>query len=159
MIKKWCEEWQGNPDIQDPGHLCKHLQCDIKPLALSFVNGVLPVLGMLIRWMLLQELARLRSRVVWCEVVQKTVGALSLGQLQEGVTCVNVQYAEFSEWCSLSFSQRTSANDTRGIQFPLAGLHVGLDPFNTSASTVTWLMLLKIYMTSSFKTYLSTVII
>lgn len=69
--------------------------------------------------------------------MQKTVAALSLGQLQEEVTCVNVQYMEFCERCSLSFSQRTSTDDTRGIQFPLAGLHVGLDAVNTSASTVT----------------------
>lgn len=138
--------------------------CDIKSQALSSINWVLAVLRILIHWMLLRMPELLRSRVVWCEVMQKTVEALSLGQLQEEVTCMNVQYAEFSEWCSLSFSQRTSANDTRGIQFPLAGLHVGLDPFNTSASTVTWLMLLKIYMTdlmkvSSFKNYLSAVII
>lgn len=138
--------------------------CDIKSQALSSINWVLAVLRILIHWMLLRMPEPLRSRVVWCEVMQKTVEALSLGQLQEEVTCMNVQYAEFSEWCSLSFSQRTSANDTRGIQFPLARLHVGLDPFNTSASTVTWLMLLKIYMTdlmkvSSFKNYLSAVII
>lgn len=44
---------------------------------------------------------------------------------------------EFCERFSLSFFQRTSADDTRGIQFPLAGLHVGLDAVNTSASTIT----------------------
>lgn len=66
--------------------------------------------------------------------MQKTVEALSLGQLQE-VTCVTVQYMEFCERCSLSFSQRTSAGDTRGIQFPLAGLHVGLDAVTTSTVT------------------------
>lgn len=35
-----------------------------------------------------------------------------------------------------SLSQRTSADDTRGIQFPLAGLHAGLDAVDTSAFTV-----------------------
>lgn len=69
--------------------------------------------------------------------MQKTVEALSLGQLQDEVTCVNLQYMGFCERFSLSFSQRTSADDTRRIQFPLAGLHVGLDAVNTSASTVT----------------------
>lgn len=68
--------------------------------------------------------------------MQKTVEALSLGQLQE-VTCMTVQYVEFCERCSLSFSQRTLADDTRGIQFPLAELHVGLYAVNTPGSTVT----------------------